>query len=310
MPVYKKQFTPADGQAALTTYVLEAQNAFNMAETPWATKIGMLKTVGPGIVTTRFPMEVFTSAFEEFKGEPKFESFNKKYITVDQKAWQAGARASLDEVLQGGSFSVSPSVLAGLAAEAPNAWTSTLLESSELADWDDLSFFNDAHLLNPFDTSIGTFDNLKASTALTLANFKAMREYFPTIKRPDGKASLGLQMTHVMIPPQLLTEIEEILYSTLSYDGSQVVDNYVRRNRVEVVINDRLTSATTWYPMALNHPVLKPWAVVLGNNGAPMMHALDENSDHFKLYHELRVNAFVDGNVGVLAPHCIAKCTA
>lgn len=308
MPQYEIQQVAPDSQAAVTKYHADLLSAFATAETPWSTQYGMTKIVDGQTLEARFPIDMYSTVFQAFKGNSKYESISQKVVKIQMQAWQAGVDASWAELKANGGFSRAPNLLANSAAEAPNDWVTTAIEANAVCDYDGLSFFNDSHLVNPFKASSGTFDNSLTSTtfveATAMSTLATLEDTFAGFKHPDNKKSLGLKLTHIMVPVTKASLSRRVSGAATFYNGTALVDNPYFG--IGVIVNPRLTG-TSIYGLALNLPGVAPWGVVLGGGGSPEVHTFDEGSEYYKETMRVKVNSFLHGACEMLAPHCMIK---
>ncbi len=181
-------------------------------------------------------------------------------------------------------------------AEAAARWqnfeTRDLLEATGLygstarqLSLDGVSHWNTAHPVDIYAPVKGTFVNdftgggvsiggVTVGGRLGVVALTSMYEYMPTIKGQNNER-LGLRPSHIMVPPNLRAEADFLLknqfmappawggFGTAAF-GSQVgaADNQIKRFSLDYIVNEDLTSATTWYLLD-NTRAMKPfgWAL-------------------------------------------------
>jgi phage major head subunit gpT-like protein len=141
---------------------------------------------------------------------------------------------------------------------------------------DGLSNFNTAHLINLYNSGLGTYSNdftgggsnvggIQVGGAFSPTAFATLYEYMLTLKGEDNQI-LGIVADKLMHPAQLKTEVDYVLksqffaaaaYGTLTGQVG-AADNMFRRFGVEPLQNNFLTSATKWYLMDTTKP-MKPF---------------------------------------------------
>lgn len=157
-------------------------------------------------------------------------------------------------------------------------WPQKMLAQAILANpltYDGLSFFNTAHLVNPFDAEFGTFRNRFTSTAsgiypgalpisgvsveVAVENVAKALAYIASIKMPNGEDPRFLRVGALLVPPALTARAQQITNAKLiaqvasSGAGSADVEAMVRNFGLGQPIQcDELGSAfggsdTTWY---------------------------------------------------------------
>lgn len=84
--------------------------------------------------------------------------------------------------------------------------------------YDGLSFFNAAHPLNPFDSTVGTYSNVftgvDISTTVTLdvafTNFQSVIKKIADIKMPNGVDPRFLRINKLIVPPALAARAQQL----------------------------------------------------------------------------------------------------
>lgn len=304
----------SDAQRALEEFSQDFAAA--LVQTPveqWAQTIGAYKQ--SKALKTTYPIPVSAAGYMEFKGDVKYRSLFEKSISLSPKTWQDGvaALASVVEAPDFIGFGSEPAAMAGAAMSLLNEIIATLLEANAVQLFDGKAFFAGDHPCNIFDASVGTFDNdiTGAGTDSTIANLKLAKQYFRDIKAPNGK-SLGLRMTHVMVP----AELEEVWRDIL--DRDMVLDSLTtagttgfgplpnrHKGTVKLVVSDELTNALQWYPLALNKPGMLPW--VVQDDGAPEEIINDKSSEMYKSTLKIGIAMIKRANGGLLLPQCIQR---
>ena len=146
------------------------------------------------------------------------------------------------------------------AAKWPDQLVREALQSGDTttgpggAGFDALSFFNDAHTLDP----AGTQDNLLAGTALTASNYGVARETMMSFTGEDSEP-MGVMPDLLIVPPQLETEARTILNAEFIADPGGVaagVTNVFRNTADLLVVPELSGEATTWYLMDTSRPIM------------------------------------------------------
>ncbi len=147
------------------------------------------------------------------------------------------------------------------AAEWPDDQMTTLLEAAGSATtFDGTTFYSTSH---PVDTAnpdvVADQANLLTSTALSAPNVSAMRAAMRNLKGRDGKP-FGVNLTDIMVPPALeSTALQianaEFIVATFGTNASTGGQTNVLKGSFNVIVNPKLTSATTWYGFCNRFPV-------------------------------------------------------
>ncbi len=175
--------------------------------------------------------------------------------------------------------------------------------------WDGLSFFNDTHYVDPLNTAAGSFDNLRASTALTAANFDTVYADMCGFEGPDGQP-LGIVPDTLIVPPTLRTTA--LLIAKAAYVPSAAgtaTQTNVNEGTVDVLVIPELASeSTTWYLASLKG-AFKPLIVQVREE--PVFELiLGPDSDHCRKKNELVYGADCRCAFGYGLPQLMVRCTA
>jgi phage major head subunit gpT-like protein len=274
---------------------------------PWAKELGLYRA--SKALKTTFPVPVSAAGYAEFMGDVKYRSIFQKSLELVPKTWQDGV-SELASVIEAPDFigwTSEPAAIAQAAMSLPNEIIAGLLESNP-ASWTGQTFFHAAHPQNIFDTSAGTFSNLRTgATLLNDDNLGKAKEYFRKIKAPNGKP-MGLRMTHLMVPPALEQTAKKLLEQDLivqTVGTSFAAVNNLHKGTVKLVVADELTDDAKWYALALNKPGMSPW--IVQDEGAPEEIRHDKDSSLYKSSLKVGLAYVMRGN-GVLAlPHAVQR---
>lgn len=312
------QLVSRDAQRALE----EFSEAFAMAlaQSPvdqWAKELGFYFT--SAALKTTYPIPFSAAGYVEFRGDVKYRTLLEKSLSLTPKTWQDGV-AELASVIEAPDFigwGQEPARIALAGDSLINEIVATLLEANGTlglyADTEHsaLTFFDDAHPFNIFETGLGTFDNdiTGAGTDPTVDNLKSAKQRFREMLAANGKP-LGLRMTHVMVPAAQEEIWKDLLEQDMliqSFDGGSTfgaVDNR-HKGTVKLIVSDELTNADQWYPLALNKPGLYPW--VTQDEGAPEEIRSDKDSSLYKEKLRVGVAYIKRANSALVLPHCIQR---
>lgn len=305
------QQVSGDAQIALTEFRRDFMMALAQGGVDaWASRLGTSST--SRALKTKYPVPVSAAGYDEFKGDMRYRSLYEKSIELVPKTWQDGI-AELASVIEAPDFIGWPDQAEAMAMAAqslPNEMVVDLLEAgTSTTCWDGTSFFSDSHPYNIYDSSVGTFDNndTGGGSAFSSANVKAADIYFRGLKAPNGK-NLGLRLTHVLVPPALFWEAQDVLTNaqTVLVIGNDfaAAENLLKGYALPVGANE-LTSTTAWYALALNKPGLRPW--IVQTEGAPESIVLDKSSHLYQSTLKVGMSSILRGNAGLAMPHCIKR---
>lgn len=312
------QLISLDAQRALE----EFSDAFTAAllfpgVEPWAKNFGLANT--SRALKTTYPIPVTAAGYEELHGDLKYRSLFEKSLELVPKTWQDGV-AELASIVEAPDFigwARQPEAMAAAAQSLPNQIIADLIESNPTC-WTGQAFFADAHPTNIFDASAATFDNdftyASTSAPALVDALVAGKVAYRSIVAPGRPAAapkpLGLRMTHILAPPALEEAWRDVLDRDLIIDAVGTafgaVDNR-HKGTVQLVISDELSSATTFYTLALSKPGVYPW--IVQDEGAPEEILLDKSSSLYKTQLKIGVAYVLRGNGGLALPHAMQRFT-
>lgn len=295
-----------DARTALTEFAEDFTAALTAPGVEeWAKSNGLYKS--SKALKTVFPIPLSAAGYAEFKGDVKYRSLFEKSLELVPKTWQDGV-AELASVIEAPDFvgwTAEPANMAAAATSVLNQIIASALEANAAHPYDGLNFFHSAHLCNALKSSVGTFDNDHSGggTALSAPALATARQNFRKIKGANGK-SLGLRLTHVLVPPELEETAISLRERSLVVESGAAVDN-IYKGSFQIIVSDELTGAATWYPLALNKPGMFPW--VVQDEGAPEEILSDKSSHLYATTLKVGVAYILRANGALALPHCIQR---
>jgi phage major head subunit gpT-like protein len=167
-------------------------------------------------------------------------------VAVDRDDWE-------DDML--GIYSPLFEEMGRAARKLPDIQMVTVLQAGATTGlgFDGLSFFNNAH------TALGAgaaIDNNFAATALTAANYAAVRAAMMAFQGEDGQP-LGVMPNLLVVPPQLEGTARLILNAeqVASAAGTASETNIWRNSASLLVVPELAAQATTWYMFDVSRPI-------------------------------------------------------
>jgi phage major head subunit gpT-like protein len=296
-----------DAQAALREFSQEFTMALAQAAVgTWAKDHGLYKA--SRALRTTYPVPVSAAGYKEFLGDLKYRSLFEKSIDLRPKTWQDGV-AELASIIEAPDFTgwnEQPAAMAMAAQSLTNEIIAAALEANGTC-WDGQNFFANAHPNNVFSAAAGTYDNLitGAGTDPTSDNLGIAMANFDEMLGPNGKP-LGLQMTHVLHPPQQRQKWKKLLEQDLliqTIGTSFGAVNNIYKGAIVPVCCYELTDASKWYPLALNKPGMYPW--IVQDEGAPEEIRQDKTDALYKTSLKVGVAYILRGNGALALPHCM-----
>lgn len=181
-----------------------------------------------------------------------------------------------------GVYNPVATMLGEQASKYPDDLLITLLQSGHaIAGPDGQFFFDTDHPVSLVNSSLGIQSNYFTGTALTAANFDAVRASMAGFKDEAGRV-MGAVPNLLIVPPQLEFQARTILNASLVANGGTNV--YAGAAEI-MMIPELANDPTTWYLLDTRH-ALKPF--IFQNRMSPQFVALtsvtDDNVFSFKEY--------------------------
>lgn len=299
-----------DAQTALTEFLTEFETALVAMPQPWARTYGATRM--SRALSTKWPIPLSAAGYQELNNDPRYRTLAHKSIELIKKTWQDGVAEELGVVEAPDFFGwgQEPENMASALAALPNERIAAALTAGT-TDTSPLTgevFFSNSHPYNVFDTGLGTFDNHHTSQTVSAANLAAAKVRFRQIKAANGK-SLGLRLTHILSPANLeeqwrdVLERDVILEEAPTNDASSSVTNR-HKGTVSLIVADELAD-DIWYPMALNKPAVRPWAIIEGDRKDMI---LGTDSALYEREGKIGFDSRAELVGGLLMPHAIQRC--
>ncbi len=316
------QTLPATSRDALDLFD-ERYNALRLVapEPTWVDQLGEVHTT-PAL-ETRYPMSLLALKYLESKSsDARFKTIGEKDVTLTVAEYKDGVEIELIKLLTN-TFS------AARWADAPQAMIEAeaqfkayliadmLVANTETCGWDDLALFHDSHLANLKDASLGTFDNLQATTkdVADLSVLEAEITLMMEVKDMNGDV-LGVEPDTIMVPRQKFQKLKNLLKQDFvpSAAGTATMRNPYNDAGLTVVLNRQLSDNNDWY-MADSKLIAKgaaPWTLAKLAIAAPGFDSLslrryDESSPYFNETGKIAVSSHIYYGTKFLYPHAIRK---
>ena len=317
-----------DAQRSLEEFSDEFRTALALgAVEKWAETLGLVKS--SNAIKSTYPIPVHAAGYSEFKGNMKYRSLYSRSLSMKPKEWQDGVSESarIIEAPDFGGWNEQPAAMALEAERAPNDWVARKLEGFPLLHLDyyrdedtgaasAIPLFSDAHPVNVFDSSLGTFDNDHGASGINSTMITAAKTRFRQKAGPNGKP-LGLRLTHMLVPAALEEAAREFLEQDLLIQavenaaGDENVAAVTQRNRhkgtVQLLVSDELAAADEIFLFSRNKPGLFPW--IVQREGAPEEILHDKSSAMYKSELKVGLSYILRGNAAAALPHCIERIT-
>jgi phage major head subunit gpT-like protein len=195
----------------------------------------------------------------EWIGPRVIQGLNTQAYTLENKKFEATLGVDVDEIADDSLGLFAPRV-AEFGRVAARLWERLLIDAlvngnaATSLGFDGLPFFSTAHTLNPAGTqsnSISGATSAFSETNLDIA-INAMRRY----TGEDGRF-LGVNPTHIVIPPELEMTVRKVLKANLVANGGTNVFNGL----LDIIVIPELPASGTqgatsvWYLVDLSAPI-------------------------------------------------------
>lgn len=310
-----------DAVAALREFSSDFDQALALGEVVvWSKSLGSAVLVNSSrAIKTTYPIPVSAAGYKERKGDDKMRRLYEKSLDMKGREWQDGVmeKARIIEAPDFIGWSTEPSRIAKEEQRMPNTLMAEMLEANPVLDFyketshSAKTLFHDSHPCNIFGEVADTFDNNRPNGATVQALLKDFRQYFRSIKGPNGKR-MGRRLTDILVPAALEEIFFEFLESDLMYaatlaqgSNTQQTMNNIYKGSVNLVVSDELTSDTTVYGIDRNGPAF----AILQDGGSPEEIIFDKTSDMYKRQGLVGISFVKELACGAALPHSICKAT-
>jgi hypothetical protein len=313
-------------QRAREVFLEEFDEALAIAdpESQWAVELGFY--LESDAILTTFPVPVSSAGYVRREGDDRYRSLYQRSVSFTPEEWQDGFSARKREI-EAPSFigwHGEPMRMATEKARHLNVLTAAMLEGSvNLGFYSDpkiglvstKSLFDDAHPLNVFDSTVGTFDNAQTGSAIDQTLVKAVKQRFYNRLGPNGQR-MGLMVTHVIVPSARAEEAKDFFEQDMLIEtienaaGTDNVAAVMQKNRhkgtVTLIVAPELSDDDDIYFLDARPQAPKAWVVQMGGEEDIYF---DESSDFFKETGELKIGKIHMASTAGLLPHAIERVT-
>ena len=235
--------TPAELRAAATQVLTRIDQARSKTSSNWSKIAKKISSTGRSTLHSRM---IDIDKVERKGTGYKFGRLASQAYEVVNDDWGLGISVASNDIKDDllGLYDERLDLLGKRIEQFPDDLVFQLLKDGlvELCI-DGQPFFSDTHYADPNNiNAANTFDN-KLALALSVANFNTAYETMLTF--PDGKGRpMGLEPTHLIVPPQLRKTAKDILEAdTVSTGGTNV-----NKGEVQLIVEPLLANeGTRWY---------------------------------------------------------------
>lgn len=317
-PLYTISQLPSSSQAAIRAFDERYLAVLSGTQpTAWTDLGDVVDTDSPMIT---FPISALSLKYQQTEGESKSKTRGELSFDLKVEEFDEGVEARLidlyTKVFAYRAWTSSPAQLVEAEARFRNLQIAALLEAGHTTTiWDGQNFFDDAHPANPFDSSLGTFDNYQASTkdVVSLTNIEAEVTLMKEVLDMNGRP-MGVQPDTILVPRAKSEALRNLMKQDVvgQVYGSNTAAAGVRNpyfgifNIVEV---PELTDVNDWYLVdskMMSRLGMAPW--LMARYRAPNslgLRVYDESSDFFKDTGRIKISSHIWYGFALAFPHCI-----
>jgi len=220
---------------------------------------------------------------QEWLSERQIKSMNESKYTLTNKLFEStlGIDRTAIEDDQYGQIRIKVRALAEEAARHTEELVFNTIKAGSTATYglcyDGQYFFDTDHANTGAEYT--TSQSNKGTTALSASALQAAITAMRKIKDDRG-TPMGINPTHLVVPPDLEWTAMEILDSTINPDATAATyaantKANVLRGRLQLIVSPYLTDTNDWFVFDCSRSV-KP--IILQNRVAPEIEALESNS--------------------------------
>lgn len=313
-----------DAKRALEEFDSQFDGALAANEaTPWAQALGFYKS--SNAILTTYPVPVSAAGYVEEEGDDQLRSLYARSLSMKSRTWVDGfaEKARVVEAPDFIGWGTEPERIALESRRHPNKMARDMLAEGsydgplldfysdrQLGITGTIRMFSNAHPVNVFDTTLGTFQNYATASAINADMFRALFLAFRTRKAANGE-TMGLRPTHLLVPSALEQSAKDFLESDLARyaflaggSNTQETAGNRFRNIVQLVVADELTSDAYTYAIDATASA-KPW--ILQDGGEIERMTLDKSSALYERTGKVGMKFKLEMNIAGCLPHAIQR---
>lgn len=270
------------------------------------------------VVPSKTETEVYdwleqASDFRPWKGERKFMPLRESAYALTNGPFDWGIEIDRDKFNDSRFLSQAQVFRMGgqNAALHPQRQIAALLRGFADSDkkcFNGNAFFYNAHPIDPYDSSKGTFSN-RITNTLTPANFALARAAMMKFKDASGEL-LSAPPDAMLVPPDLVTTADMIANSIAVPTVSGSINSGVAsvpRQRIEVIECPELSAEPgVWYLARIGGPI-KP--LIFQRRSEPAVEWIEDlNSSFCKKHRKVQLGADYRAAFGWTFPQLMMRC--
>jgi len=287
------------------------RDALASRPTPWGRMVsGWSSTSEP---RQKFPIDLTSLAgFREWVDQRDHKDGDIASFYLDSKPWERTIDVPM-AVLKAKAFQPYVDKVPGLVRAAnsmPNIVVANLLKQGKtLKGWDDEPFFG-THLVDTRGGIPDTVDNLFTNKPFNATTFAFAKKAFRAMKAPDGRTSLGLQLTHVLGGTEMEETFDQLFKRQIIANaaGTAAETNLYVGGAIPIIAPelDANDEDGVWYGLALNTEA-KPFEQQWENDGNPNIKIMGDGSEFASQHNKMSFQGDLWGNGGYAIWHTIIR---
>ncbi len=274
---------------------------------------------------TKFPIRLGSMpGYRKWSGDRDGKTVDLTAFFLESEPYERTIDVPLDVALSG-AFAAYLNEVVDLRVAAmihPNRVIADLLADGVGSDngFDGVSFFDAHHPVDIRGQIATQYSNNVASTPFNQAGIAAARAAFRKFKAPDGRTSLGLRLTHVLLPTALETmglrlsssDFVPAVADPSAADKAGVTESNPYKGTFTPIVAPELDadSDTTWYGIAANTAARPFESQARGAWDDPDIKILGDGSEFATQTNMVRYAGKLFGNSGYAIPHTIIRFQA
>lgn len=306
------EIIPANIEAMFYGFSTAWQAGFDEAK-PWAQQISTEMPSSGELEVYGFRSQM--PRMRKWLGERQVQrlaAHGYQIVNEDYEATVAIPRNKIEDDTYG-VFTLDIRGAGSMAAKWPDDMLTELLQNAEALNcYDGQYFFDTDHPVDPYDSSKGTYSNLKTSRALNATNYALSRREMRLFKNDNGRYA-NVSPNLLVVPPQLedvaktILQTDLIARATLEGETQVGATNNIYKNTADILVIEELGDyPADWYLLCTNRAI-KPFVHQIRK--AVNFQAYFSPSDPNLFFHkEFLFGADSRGAAGVTLPILAMKC--
>jgi len=314
----------------VTRFQAKYINALQGVPSTWADVISGITPIGPADLSVKFPIDLsdLGPGMREWIGERHIEDTDLTGFSIEPRKFEKTKGLDLGLAQAGpvnAMFHAFPTRAVDGITQAARQMKGLLVANilkkgaTKAITYQGIPLFVGSgaatkHFNNPLDEGKGEFYNLYVGRDFDETNYEELKEELETRKGPDGLASLGLKVTHVLGGTRMGSKFRRLFKPELiaNAGGTATVSNIFQGDAIPLIAPELDDDATVvagkqvWYLIATN-VMARPVETLLENGGSPNITVFGEESETAKMKGQLIIAGDMKANAGAAFPQTIIR---